>query len=392
MGPAFLVTAAFIGPGTVTACAAAGAAFGTALLWVLVVATVSAIVLQEMAARLGAGAGLGLGEALLGAADSKTTRLGASGLLLAALVVGNAAYESGNLAGGALGLDALIGSLTGTEGGGRLSVLLLSGVAAVALAAGRYRALERLLIGLVIGMSVSFLAAAILSRPDLAELAGGLAPTLPGGATLTVLALIGTTIVPYNLFLHAAAAKARFGPGREVAAARRDTVLAVSLGGLVSASILIVAAGSGGGALTGLLDETLGPSGRFLMGLGLAAAGLTSAVTAPMATGFVVSELSGASPARRPLVFKATALGVLAVGTLTALLGLKPVNLILVAQAANGVLLPVVAVFLLVVTNRRALLGSHVNGPVSNLLAGMTVLLAAGLGLRAFLRLAGAPL
>ncbi|MEL7285716.1 MAG: divalent metal cation transporter, partial [Pseudomonadota bacterium] len=69
LGPGVLVAAAFIGPGTVTACTLAGSNFGYALIWALLFATVSTIILQDMAARLGAGAKLGLGEALMQTAN-----------------------------------------------------------------------------------------------------------------------------------------------------------------------------------------------------------------------------------------------------------------------------------------------------------------------------------
>ena len=100
-GPGVLVAAAFIGPGTVTACTLAGANFGFALIWALVFATISTIILQDMAARLGAGAELGLGEALMQSAPSPAVKWAAGGLVFAALLIGNCAYEGGNLAGGA---------------------------------------------------------------------------------------------------------------------------------------------------------------------------------------------------------------------------------------------------------------------------------------------------
>ena len=109
-GPGVLVAAAFIGPGTVTACTLAGANFGFALIWALVFATIATIILQDMAARLGTGARLGLGEALMQSAPAPAIKWATGGLVFAALLIGNCAYEGGNLSGGALGLDALFGA------------------------------------------------------------------------------------------------------------------------------------------------------------------------------------------------------------------------------------------------------------------------------------------
>ena len=105
IGPAALVTAAFIGPGTITTCTLAGASYGYALLWALLFSVIATIVLQEMAARLGIVARKGLGEALNAHFHSGVGRVIAVLLILSAISIGNAAYETGNILGGALGLE-----------------------------------------------------------------------------------------------------------------------------------------------------------------------------------------------------------------------------------------------------------------------------------------------
>jgi len=381
-GPAVLVTAAFIGPGTVATCFLAGQNFGYSLLWALVLATGATIVLQEMAARLGAGARLGLGEALVQQTDNAILRWATAGLLIAALVVGNAAYEGGNLTGATLGAQTILGLEDGSRS---LIVLGLSALAGGALISGSYEVLERLLTALVGVMSLAFLAAVVLTQPDFGDLFSGLAPSVPVGSLLTITALVGTTIVPYNLFLHAAAAREGFKGEDRIKNARWDTIVAVSLGGLVSCAVLIVSAGAAAGGaeakdLAAALEPTLGSAGRWIAGLGLLAAGLTSAITAPMATGFVLSELVGRSDGNGKMIFRAGAIGVLVLGTIAAMLGLKPLSLIILAQAANGLLLPIVAIYLLVVMNKRSVLGAFANGPISNGLGVLIVGLALLLG------------
>ena len=96
----------------------------------------------------------------------------------------------------------------------------------MALIRGTYRQLERLLIGLVGLMAIAFIGTFIVTRPDFASMARGLlVPRIPEGGLVMVLALIGTTVVPYNLFLHASAAKARWAGANDLAVARTDTIL-----------------------------------------------------------------------------------------------------------------------------------------------------------------------
>lgn len=394
-GPGVLVAAAFIGPGTVTACTLAGADFGFALIWALAFATIATIILQDMSARLGAGARLGLGEALMQSAGPSWMKWAVGGLVFAALAIGNSAYEAGNLAGGALGADALLGE---AAPGQKVTVLVLAVIAGCALIIGQYKWLERILIALVLVMCIAFVLGAIIVRPDIGGLISGFRPRIPEGGLLSAIALIGTTIVPYNLFLHASAARRKWEGEGGLRDARIDSGFSIGLGGIVS--ILIVATAAASLFKTGLevsnaadmaraIEPAFGEGARYLVGSGLLAAGLTSAITAPMATAYALSEMIGGDADRRSRIFRITALTVVVIGAGISLLGIRPVQLILIAQYANGMLLPIIAVFLLWVMNRKSLLGEHVNGLISNLAGGLVVAITLGLGLRWILIAAG---
>ena len=401
IGPGALVAAAFIGPGTVTACTVAGANYGFVLVWTLVFATISTIILQSMSARLGVGARLGLGEALMAGARHPVLKFLIGGLVLVALGVGNAAYESGNLAGGALGAEALLGKSDPVQF--KTVVLILSGFSAAGLLLGGYEFLEKVLIGLVMIMAVAFALSAVLVRPDVVELVKGFIPTIPSDnrGLLTAIALIGTTIVPYNLFLHAAAAKKRWSASSEEAVqdAVADTQISVGLGGLISILILSTAAASLFGQsldvsnasdMAKAIEPTYGAAARYLVGIGLLAAGFTSAITAPMATAYALTEIIGLKDGRiQQTVFKGTALAVLLIGTFVAVSGIKPVDIILIAQLANGLLLPIIAGSLLFAMNQKALLGDMRNGLVANILGIGIVLIAVLIGARLILRTFG---
>ena len=113
LGPGLIVAAAFVGPGTVTTASTAGADYGFALLWALVFSVLAAIILQDMAARLGVVSREGLGEALRSTFANPVVKVGAIVLVVAAITVGNAAFQGGNLTGAALGLQEVFGGGTG---------------------------------------------------------------------------------------------------------------------------------------------------------------------------------------------------------------------------------------------------------------------------------------
>jgi Mn2+/Fe2+ NRAMP family transporter len=400
-GPGWLVAAAFIGPGTVTTATVAGAGFGTALLWALLFSTLATMILQEMSARLGLVTGSGLGEAMRARFPSAMGRLVSMALIIGAIAIGNAAYETGNLLGGALGLSGVFG------GRPPMWALVIGAVGAAVLWTGSYRVLERLMVGLVGVMALAFLGTVVVVFPALPDVARGLfVPSLPDGSILTVVGLIGTTVVPYNLFLHASTVSEKWGgEGPEaLPEVRQDLVLSIAVGGAVSMAILLTSAGTifegvgGGSGGTGVasaadmarqLEPLLGSWARIFFGVGLFAAGMTSAITAPLAAAYAVAGAAGWDRDLRSPRVRAVWAAVLATGVTFALTGVSPVAAILFAQAANGILLPVVAIFLVVTVNDSALLGEHRNTWRSNLLGGLVVLVSLLLGGRALLSVAG---
>lgn len=384
IGPGAVITAAFIGPGTVTTATLAGARFGYTLLWTLTFATLATIALQEMSARLGVVAHTGLGEALRLRLRGIPRAVGAT-LVVSAIVIGNGAYETGNLLGAGLG----VAGLSGVQ-----SSLFAPGVGVLAFAllwTGSYRLLERLLVALVALMGVVFVGTAIAIAASWDALAiGAVRPALPGESEHIALALVGTTIVPYNLFLHASAARQRWEGASDLFAARLDTVVSVALGGAISGAILVTAAGLPAGVsiesaaqMAGALEPTLGAWARSFFSLGLFAAGLTSAITAPMAAAYATAGAFGWGSDLRSVRVRAVWGLVVLVGTAAALAGPAPVPAIVFAQATNGLLLPLIVAFLLWAVNDRAVLGRYANGWLANLVGLFVLAVALVLGARA---------
>ena len=168
IGPGPLIAAAFIGPGTVTLCSIAGLDFGFSLLWTLVLSIIATIVLQEMAARLGIVSQKSLSEVIKNEIKNPLTKNIIITLILLAIVIGNAAYEAGNISGGVLGLESVFGEKSLNILGLNINFygILLGLIAFIVLFIGNYKVLEKSLMFLVIIMSVSFVITAVITKPD----------------------------------------------------------------------------------------------------------------------------------------------------------------------------------------------------------------------------------
>src|SRR6056297_496805 len=377
MGPAAIVTAAFIGPGTVTTASIAGANYGYALIWAMVFSVFATIILQEMAARLGIVTRKGLGEALREQFENPVAKMISIFLVVSAIGIGCAAYETGNILGGALGLQAVTGISMNIWGP-------LMGIGAfILLYTGSYKLVEKFLVGLVVAMSLIFITTGIIVRPDLSLIAQGLIPSVPEGSLLTVIALIGTTVVPYNLFLHASTVQERYAGITELSDMRKENAVGIILGGLISICVVITSAAAADGSLEEVnsaadmaqqLEPLLGSWAKTFMGIGLFAAGITSAVTAPLAAAYATRGLLGWKGNLKDGKFRGVWMLVLFTGVIFSAISYNPVQLIEFAQVANGITLPVIAIFLLYIMNKPLLLGSNRNSMRQNLFGILVIL------------------
>ncbi|UPV76774.1 Nramp family divalent metal transporter (plasmid) [Halorussus limi] len=391
IGPGAMVAAAFIGPGTVTTASVTGARFGYALLWTIAFSVIATIVLQEMSARLGLISGEGLGEALRERFDNPVVEYLSIFLVVGAIGIGTAAYEAGNILGGAAGLATITGVSSTVWG------VLMGLVAGVLLYTGRYKVIERALVGLVVIMALSFVTSAILIGPDVGAIFAGFVPGIPSGSLYLITGLVGTTIVGYNLFLHASNVQERWsGPG-DLPQSRTDTVLSIALGGFITITIMVTAAAafetgtqiSNVGRMAEQLKPLAGPYAKLFFSIGLFAAGFTSATTAPLAGAWATTGALGWDSDMQSTKFRAVWGVILAVGVLSVLLGGSPVEIIVFAQVVNGILLPIVAIFLIYAMNQDDLLGQYTNGPVTNTLGAVVTIIVVWLGIRTLLSVAG---
>jgi manganese transport protein len=271
--------------------------------------------------------------------------------------------------------------------------LLIGSIAFILLYIGNYKFLEKALISLVLLMSVSFIATAILTKPNLLEVLNGMfVPRFPEKSILTIIGLVGTTVVPYNLFLHASLVKERWHKKEDVSFARKDTIISIILGGLVSMSIIISAAAIQTTDIVNAADlakglaPLFGDLATYFMALGLFAAGITSAITAPLAAAYVAKGCLGWSGGLKSKKFRFVWFAILFLGVLFSSIGIKPIEIIKFAQVANGMLLPIIAGILLWIVNKKSVLGNFVNTKTQNILGVLILVIAIFLGAKGILK------
>ncbi len=395
IGPGTLVTAAFIGPGTVTLCTLAGVHFGMNLLWAMLLSIVATIVLQEMAARLGIISQKGLSEIIREEIKQPFFRQCITILILAAIVIGNASYEAGNVSGGILGLETIFGNWSVAIGESSVNLMsfVIGTIAFVLLYIGNYKFLEKALVTLVLLMSASFVLTALVTKPNIFELLKGLfIPAFPEKSLWTIIGLIGTTVVPYNLFLHASLVKERWRDAKDLSFAKKDTIVSIALGGLVSMAIIISAAAIPTKNIQNVADlaqslvPLYGEFAKYFLALGLFAAGITSAITAPLAAAYVTKGSLGWKVGLKSKKFRAVWMFILLVGVVFSSIGLKPIEIIKFAQVANGLLLPIIAGILLWIMNKKEVLGKYSNSKIQNYLGLIILAISILLGLKSILK------
>jgi len=384
-GPGFLVAAAFIGPGTVTTATLAGAEFGYMLIWVVVIAIAATIILQEMAGRFALSTQLDLSTALVKLTKNRWFKWAMQILAFLAIIVGCAAYEAGNIIGGSLGLNILSGIPQ------YVWVLLISISAIILLWRRNYKIIEKTLILLVVVMGFSFFISAIIVKPDFSGIIKGFIPEIPDKSILLVLALLGTTVVPYNLFLHSSTILKKWREKSDIKWMRTDTYLSIGLGGIITISIIVTAAAAfflkgeaikGPADLSMQLEPLYGKLAKVFFGIGFFSAGLSSAITAPYAAAWTASGLFGWK--ENGWKFRGIFSFIIIFGAVVSIFALKPLHMIIVAQVTNALLLPIVALFILYLLNKKEV-GEFKNTILQNILFFIVFVIIILINLKKFL-------
>jgi len=336
-----VISAAFIGPGTITTALTAGSQYQIQLLWAIAFATFACILLQEVSARITIASGLNFGQTLsskYGAGHGSWIKW----IVAVPVLLGCAAYEAGNILGAVSGVSLLL------PGDGKVYTIIITVSAAILLWKGGNRAISILMTILVGMMGIAFLMLALQTKFSFYELMLGMTvPKIPPGAEFLALAMVGTTIVPYNIFIGSAISK-----GNTVPLMRLGLSLSVIIGGLITSWIMIAGSLTGEfssfGELAINLEGRMGTMGLWALGIGLFAAGFSSAITAPYAASIIASTVLGSENKK---TIRGVWLIVLLIGFAFGISEVKPIPVILTVQALNGFVLPLLTYFLILLVN-----------------------------------------
>jgi Mn2+/Fe2+ NRAMP family transporter len=356
--------------------ASAGSQFVYRTLFFMVLVTVALVLVQEMAVRLGTHTGKGLAALIR---EQFTLRMTA--LALACVLLANTGLVVSEFAGIGAAFELL-----------HVSRFVIIPIAAVAIWAlvlfGSYRYAERVFLV----MSLAFLAypvAAVLGRPDWQQVGLNLAVphfVYTKGFLLLGVALIGTTVSPYMQLYAAAGVVDKGADPADYPRARLDAILGAVFACVVSITIIIATAAAigGKGPLTSAaeaasaLRPVAGPAAELLFALGLIGASALAGAVVPLSSAYAISEAVGVerSVSRRfaeARVFLGLFTVQVIIGAALALTRINLITLLIGTQVLQGIVTPVILIFILILTSRRSLLGNAANGRVFKLVAGLCV-------------------
>lgn len=384
VGPGLITSNADNDAGGIATYSQAGAQFGYRMLWLLVVVTVSLMVVNEMNARMGVVTGKGLADLIRERFGVRSTTVA---MLL--LLVANGFYTMSEFAGIAAGMELF--------GVPRLvSVPLAMALVWLLVVRGSYPVVERVLLGITL-VYLTYIASGLLVHPPWTQvLLAAVVPQVEVSKDYFLLAigLVGTTVTPWMQFYLQGAVADKGIPNDHLAYSRADVYVGSVVTDLIAFFIIVATAATLAGHLSPeqlsnmqaadfarALQPVAGPAAAYLFGAGLVGASLLAGGVVPLSTSYAVTEAFGWERGvglrfgEAPAFFGIFTALILLGGLPVLVPGLPLVQLILLAQYVNGLILPVILVYMLVLVNDRRVMGRHVNGPFANLVAVGTIAL-----------------
>ena len=377
LGPAFVAAIAYVDPGNFATNFSAGASFGYALAWVIVVANLMAMLVQYLSAKAGVATGKDLPELC----RDQLPRAVSRGLWVQAELVAMAT-DVAEFVGAAIGLNLLF-----------RTPLLIAGVITAVVAFGilaleqrGYRRFELAIIGLLGIVLLGFAYDLAVVHPSAAGMAGGLVPRLGTSASLLLaVGIVGATVMPHVVYLHSALTKSRVAcrddaERRELLRFQRvDVLIALGAAGLVNLAMLFVAAAlfghpqpSGAGSVPGGsieaahadLARMIGGGAALAFAIALLASGLSSSSVGTYAGQVVMRGFIN----RSVPVFARRAITMLPAFIVLAV-GLPPTGSLVISQVALSFGIPFALVPLVALTRRADIMGALVNRQLTTLAA-----------------------
>ena len=380
LGPGLIAANAGNDAGGIETYASAGSEFGYRTLFVMALVTIALIIVQEMSARLGAHTGEGLMSLIR---EQFPLRL--SAFAIVCLLIANLGLVVSEFAG--------IGAAFELFGVSRyLSIPIAALVIWAVVVLGNYGRAERVF--LVLGLAfITYPIAAILGHPDWGQVVSNtFIPHMlhTKEFLFLVVALIGTTITPYMQLYQAAAVADRGVSPDEYRMVRIDTITGAVFANVISMAIIIATAAAIGGSgplnsakeAAEALKPVAGAGAEVLFGVGLLGASALAAAVVPLATSYAVAEALGVERSvsrtfREAPLFMGLFTALVVVGAAVALLPGNLIALLLNMQVVNGIITPIILTFILILANRRGVLGPAVNGPVFRRVAFVCVVVIA---------------
>jgi manganese transport protein len=372
LGPAFVAAIAYVDPGNFATNIAGGAKYGYLLLWVIVVANLMAMLIQNLSAKIGIATGRNLAELC----REHLPRPAAWGLWVQAELVAMAT-DLAEFVGAAIALHLLFGVPLLPAG----LITAVAAFAILALQTGGYRRFEQVIVGLLAIIAGGFLYESLSIGADPAGIAGGLVPGFAGtDSILLATGILGATVMPHVIYLHSALTQNRIPPRddgerrRLLRFQRLDVTIAMGIAGLVNMSMLIVAAHLfHGQGLTGVdsiegahagFERLVGGGAALAFALALLASGFASSSVGTYAGQVVMQGFIARSIPLllRRLVTMAPALVVLAIGV-------DPSKALVISQVLLSFGIPFALIPLVWLTSQRELMGALVNRRLTTIVA-----------------------
>lgn len=382
-GPAAVITSAFIGPGTITSTTYSGVNFGYALLWTILFSGASLIIIMNMASRVAIIGRKNIIDASIDLLPGKQAwRAFIMGLI--ALVIGLTAFgfEAGNLIGATSGFADIFGMPKW------MAAVAMGFLSFLAIVFSTPAFIETIMKIFVVVMGLIFGITGIIVGPNLTELLKGFIPSVPSGALVNAVALIGTTIIGINLVFHSVSSADKWDKVEDLEDSYFDTNFNV-IAGLIMTMALIITTSAvlyQSGTIVDSpivfsksLEPVLGSWARIFGDLGLVFAGLSSSIATPYMAGVIFGKIFKWED-ENEFRIKLAATVVVIVGTLFAAFGARPTQIVLFAQATSGVFLPSITILFVLAANSKGL-GKYKNNSFQNLLGLISVAVTFGLGM-----------
>lgn len=378
VGPGIITSNVDNDAGGIATYSMAGAHFGYALLWSLIPITVALYLIQEMSARMGVVTGKGLSDLIRERFGIKATVY-----LLTAIFFTNLGNVISEFAGIAASME-----LFGISR--HVSVPIAMALVWLMVVKGTYRTTEKIFLA-ASSLYFLYIVSGFLARPDWGEVGRALlAPSFgfTSGETAMIVALTGTTIAPWMQFYLQSSIVEKTLKWRDYKYTRADVALGSVIVNVVAFFIVVVCGATlfksgirvdSAEAAAGALEPLAGQYCSALFAIGLLNASLFSASILPLSTAYTICEGLGWEDgvnkkfSQAPQFYGLYSFLLLVGGAVILLPGVPLIPIMYVSQIVNGVLLPVVLIFMLILVNNRRVMGEHRNAHWQNLLVGATI-------------------